>query len=148
MRLLDNLTMRMSWTLVLLSFLTLLLLLSGTGLYAVNHSQQSIEQFTNVNVNQQSTLNRTNSTLQGARLGMARLYEELIEPQSSLTDAERQQRAAELRDSLENARRAFNTFLALPADPTHQAIIEPIEKSFNSMLDANLVPQGRRPCPR
>ncbi len=142
MRLLDNLTMRMSWTLVLLSFLTLLLLLSGTGLYAVNHSRQSIEQFTNVNVNQQSTLNRTNSMLQGARLGMARLYEELVEPQSPLTDEQRQQRAAELRDSLKNSGSVFATFLALPADPSHEAIIAPIAQSFDHMLNAKLLPQA------
>lgn len=83
----DNLTMRMSWTLVLLAFLTLLLVLSGTGLYAVDQSRQSIEQLTQVNVNQQAALNRTNSTLQSARLDMAHLYEELIEQDTSFSTA-------------------------------------------------------------
>ncbi|MDN6297547.1 MAG: hypothetical protein L0J54_05915 [Halomonas sp.] len=48
MKIWDNLTMRMSWTLVLLAFLSLLLVLSGTGLYAVDHSRQSIEQLLRV----------------------------------------------------------------------------------------------------
>lgn len=141
MRILDNMTLRMSWTLVLLSFLLMLLVLSGTGLYAVNHSQQSIEQLTNVNVNQQASLNRTNSTLQATRLSMARLYEELIEPQTTLTNEERQQRATELHSSLNSAQDVFSNFLSLPANAAHEAIISPIVTSFDTMLDVHLLPQ-------
>ncbi|PCF94718.1 methyl-accepting chemotaxis protein [Vreelandella nigrificans] len=141
MRLLDNMTLRVSWSLVLLSFLLLLFVLSSTGLYAVNHSQQSIEQLTNVNVNQQSTLNRTNSTLQDTRLSMARLYEELIEPQTSLTTEERQQRASDLHSSLNNARDVFTVFLSLPANAAHNTLIAPIAASFDSMLDEHLLLQ-------
>lgn len=141
MRLLDNMTLRMSWTLVLLSFLLLLLVLSGTGLYAVNHSQQSLVQLTNVNVNQQSSLNRTNSTLQDARLGMARLYEELVEPQTTLSIEERQQRAAELHSSLNSAQDVFSNFLSLPADASHEAIISPITVSFDALLVEHLLRQ-------
>ncbi|WFE70015.1 methyl-accepting chemotaxis protein [Halomonas sp. M1] len=141
MRLLDNMTLRMSWTLVLLSFLLMLLVLSGTGLYAVNHSQQSLEQLTNVNVNQQSSLNRTNSTLQSARLGMARLYEELVEPQTALGAEERQQRAAELRSSLNTAQEVFSNFLKLPANPAHEAVISPIAVSFDALLEEHLLRQ-------
>lgn len=141
MRILDNMTLRMSWTLVLLSFLLMLLVLSGTGLYAVNHSQQSIEQLTNVNVNQQASLNRTNSTLQATRLSMARLYEELIEPQTTLTNEERQQRANELHSSLNSTHDVFSNFLSLPADAAHEAIISPIVTSFDTLLDVHLLPQ-------
>lgn len=141
MRLLDNMTLRMSWTLVLLSFLLMLLVLSGTGLYAVNHSQQSLEQLTNVNVNQQATLNRTNSTLQSARLGMAQLYEELVEPQTALSPEERQQRATELQSSLNTAQEVFSSFLALPANPSHQAVIAPIAASFDTLLEEHLLQQ-------
>lgn len=141
MRILDNMTLRMSWTLVLLSFLLMLLVLSGTGLYAVNHSQQSIEQLTNVNVNQQASLNRTNSTLQATRLSMARLYEELIEPQTTLTNEERQQRANELHSSLNSTQDVFSNFISLPADAAHEAIISPIVTSFDTLLDVHLLPQ-------
>jgi hypothetical protein len=119
----------MSWSLVLCAFLTLLLLLSGTGLYAVNHSQESIEQFTNVNVNQQSTLNRTNSSIQNVRLQMGRLYEELLEAYPSLTDVERRQRADEMRHLLENADNVFAEFLALPFNPSHEHFVREIDSS-------------------
>lgn len=141
MRILDNMTLRMSWTLVLLSFLLMLLVLSSTGLYAVNHSQQSIEQLTNVNVNQQASLNRTNSTLQATRLSMARLYEELIEPQTTLTNEERQQRANELHSSLNSTQDVFSNFISLPADAAHEAIISPIVTSFDTLLEVHLLPQ-------
>lgn len=138
---LNNLTMRMSWSLVLFSFLTLLLLLSGTGLYAVNHSQESIEQFTNVNVNQQSTLNRTNSSIQNVRLQMGRLYQELLEAQPSLTAVERRQRADEMRNLLESADNVFAEFLSLSFNPSHEHFIREIESSFNSMMSHQLLPQ-------
>ncbi|MFC7369929.1 methyl-accepting chemotaxis protein [Vreelandella zhaodongensis] len=138
---LNNLTMRMSWSLVLSSFLILLLLLSGTGLYAVNHSQKSIEQFTNVNVNQQATLNRTNSTLQNARIHMSHLYEEIIEPQSSMPPAERRQRADALHDALNNAANILSEFIHLPTNPAHEHFISEINASFNNMLTNHLFPQ-------
>jgi methyl-accepting chemotaxis protein len=141
MQLWDNLTMRMSWTLVLLAFLTLLLTLSATGLYAVAHSQQSLEQLTQVNVSQQSTLNRTNSTLQSARLNMAHLYEELIEQDASFNAADRHQRADALSEQLDDAESVFKNFLDLPANPEHASLIEPIKASFKGMFTAHLRPQ-------
>lgn len=139
----DNLTMRMSWTLVLLAFLTLLLILSGTGLYAVDQSRQSIEQLTQVNVNQQAALNRTNSTLQSARLDMAHLYEELIEQDTSFSTADRQRQADELSEQLNNAESAFANFLDLPANPAHASLIAPIKTSFETLLTTHVQPQAK-----
>ena len=141
MRLLDNMTLRVSWTLVLLAFLILLAVLSATGLYAVNHSQQSIEQLTKVNVNQQAALNRTNSMLQSARLEMARLYEAYVEPQTELSDEEKQQHVKALQEAFDDAQNAFNEFLSLPANASHTAVISPIATSFETLLESHLLVQ-------
>ncbi|WP_017429002.1 methyl-accepting chemotaxis protein [Vreelandella jeotgali] len=141
MQLWNNLTMRMSWTLVLLAFLILLLALSGTGLYAVEHSRQSIQQLTRVNVSQQSTLNRANSTLQSARIGMAQLYQTLRE-RNAAPDAEaRQRQTRDLAEQLDQTDKIFQRFLELPAEARHATLIEPVKTRFNRLLDAHLRPQ-------
>ncbi|MCG6658710.1 HAMP domain-containing protein [Halomonas campisalis] len=142
MRLLDNMSVRMSWTLVLLVFMGLLMVLSGVGLYAVNHSQRSLEAFNAINVNQQATLNRTNSTLQAARLEMARLYEATIEPQTALSSAERQARAQEAAEALASAADAMADFLALPAESAHESLIAPIAENFDALMNETLLPQA------
>lgn len=141
MKIWDNLTMRMSWTLVLLAFLALLLVLSGTGLYAVDQSRQSIEQLTQVNVNQQAALNRGNSTLQSARLDMARLYEELVEPGTTLSASARQKRANALSERLADAQRDFQRFQTLPAARHHTELVAPVVASLNTLIKERLAPQ-------
>ncbi|MEE3214575.1 MAG: Tar ligand binding domain-containing protein, partial [Pseudomonadota bacterium] len=61
MKRLNDMTVRLSWTLVLGTFALLVLVLSGLGLYITSLSENSIQRLNEVNVDQQSTLNRVNS---------------------------------------------------------------------------------------
>ncbi|GAA3905075.1 methyl-accepting chemotaxis protein [Halomonas cibimaris] len=140
MKLWDNLTMRMSWTLVLLTFLAMMLVLSGAGLYAVDHSRQSIRQLTQVNVSQQSALNRLNSALQNIRLDLADLYVDRVE-QNSPGAAARRQQVAELDETLDQASALFTEFVDLPAAEQHSALITALKDSFVRLRDAHLQPQ-------
>ncbi|WP_299311791.1 methyl-accepting chemotaxis protein [uncultured Halomonas sp.] len=142
MRRLDDLSVRMSWTLVLLVFTALLVVVSSVGLYAVNHSQRCLDAFNAINVNQQATLNRTSSTLQAARLELARLYENMLEPDTPLSAAERETRAEQATDALTAAVGAMADFQALPAAPEHEPLLAPIGESFDTLITATLLPQA------
>ncbi|TFH85910.1 HAMP domain-containing protein [Billgrantia azerbaijanica] len=142
MRRLNNLSVRMSWTLVLVAFLAMLLGLSALGLYAVQHSQRHFDAFSRINVGQQAALNRTNSMLQAARLEAARLYETLIESDAGLSNVRRRERAQAIQASLQRARDAFDDFLSLPAEPSHETLIQPIDERFEALLTQRLLPQA------
>ncbi|MDX5431938.1 MAG: methyl-accepting chemotaxis protein [Halomonas sp.] len=137
MKFVHNLTIRASWTLVLLGFFSMLALLSMIGLLAVNHSQRNFNAFEAVNVHQQGTLNRANSMLLSARLDMARYYEEALE-QGGTADAGP---LAETGTALEEVTKVFAEFEALPRQAGHDALIEPIAASFDTLVSQVLQPQ-------
>ncbi|WP_104204731.1 methyl-accepting chemotaxis protein [Billgrantia saliphila] len=139
MRLLQNLTVRASWFLVLLGFLTMLVALSAIGLWAVNHSQRNFDAFEAVNVNQQATLNRANSMLQSVRLDMARHYERALESQQAV-DTEQ---LADLRRHLAMAAEVFGEFTSLPRQPGQDELIGPVQHRFTQLLEGVVEPQLR-----
>ncbi|MFQ3788974.1 methyl-accepting chemotaxis protein [Halomonas sp. A29] len=141
MKSLSHLSVKMSWTLVLLAFLALLIALSAMGLYAVNHSQRSFDTFSAVNVSQQAALNRANSMLQSVRIDMAGVYEELLESSVAGAGAHGSD-AHRLGERLEAVTDNFNLFLELPVRPEHAALMGPIEASFNAMMESSLLPQA------
>lgn len=137
MRLLQNLTVRASWFLVLLGFLTMLVALSTIGLWAVTHSQRNFDAFEAVNVNQQATLNRANSMLQSVRLDMARRYEQSLESQQT-GDTEQ---IADLRQRLAMAAEVFGEFTTLPRQPGQDELIEPVHHRFTQLVEEAVEPQ-------
>ncbi|GHC33022.1 methyl-accepting chemotaxis protein [Aidingimonas halophila] len=141
MKLLDNMTVRMSWALVLVVFALLVLVLSGLGLYAVNYSEDALARFDSVNVDQQSTLNRVNATMSHARMEMAEIHDAL---ENATTQDDREaaiERAEALEDELAEAEAVMDTFLELPARDDHEALIDEVEASFSTLMDEALWPQ-------
>ncbi|GEK48201.1 methyl-accepting chemotaxis protein I [Bisbaumannia pacifica] len=143
MKLLDNMTVRVSWTLVLVTFSALLLLLSGLGLYAVNYSQRELAAFSAVNVDQQATLNRGNSMMMSARIAMEDLHAQLVDADGDSGRRQAQQAAVALGERLESAQRVLAEFVALPAQPENEALIPPIAASVAALFDEALIPQQR-----
>ncbi len=143
MKLLDNMTVRVSWTLVLVTFSALLLLLSGLGLYAVNHSQRELAAFSAVNVDQQATLNRANSMMLATRIAMENTHARLREADGGAERRQAQQAAAELGERLDTIEGVFAEFQALPAQPENEALIPPIGASVEALFAQALYPQQR-----
>nr|WP_148254206.1 methyl-accepting chemotaxis protein [Aidingimonas lacisalsi] len=134
-------TVRMSWALVLVVFALLVMVLSGLGLYAVDYSETSLARFDAVNVNQQSSLNRVNSTMMHARLEMAEIYEAL---ESATTQEDREAalaRAEAVEEELTDASSIMEEFLALPARDDHERLIDEVEASFKALMEEALWPQ-------
>ncbi|MDX5378405.1 MAG: methyl-accepting chemotaxis protein [Halomonas sp.] len=137
MRQLHNLTVRASWFLVLLGFLTMLVALSAIGLWAVTHSQRNFDAFEAVNVNQQATLNRANSMLQSVRLDMARHYEQALENRQRVD----REPLDDLQQRLAMAAEVFGEFTSLPRQPGQDALITPVQDRFAQLLERAVEPQ-------
>ncbi|MFC3285445.1 methyl-accepting chemotaxis protein [Litchfieldella rifensis] len=137
MKLLDNMTVRVSWALVLVVFATLIGVLSALGLYAVNYSEDALATFDDVNVKQQGALNRANSQMLSARVALGEAYENLSGGGASSEDID----IPALTQALDTAQATFEAFLALPRQPGQQALIEPMRSSFSALMQEGLRPQ-------
>ncbi|GHA84601.1 methyl-accepting chemotaxis protein [Modicisalibacter luteus] len=137
MKLIDNMTVKTSWLLVLAVFTVLVFCVSGLGGYAVMYSQQALGTLNKVNVEQQSTLNRANSQLLNLRLAIQSEYAQLNGAgwgsQDSQMDA--------LPDMLDELRNTFEEFKAIPIEPNHEALVAQIEQDFNTLVEGALAPQ-------
>nr|WP_156889328.1 methyl-accepting chemotaxis protein [Halomonas sp. 1513] len=134
-------TVRVSWGLVLAMFALLVVLLSGLGLYAVNHGQGAMATFNQVNVDQQSTLNRANSQLLSARLAMADVGDALEFASGRREVDAARERATGMAVELERVDATFSEFLALPAREEHAALIADVETSYRALMEEGLRPQ-------
>ncbi|MDR5866905.1 methyl-accepting chemotaxis protein [Halomonas koreensis] len=140
-KLLDNMTVRVSWSLVLAVFAVLILVLSGLGLYTVRYSEDSLRTLNQVNVDQQSTLNRANSEMLFAQNEMRNLHARLAEAVWPEEREEVQAEAAALDETLDQVEATFEEFLALPRQPGQETLIAPIEESFAALMNQGLRPQ-------
>ncbi|MGQ7249170.1 methyl-accepting chemotaxis protein [Halomonas sp. V046] len=137
---LDNMTVKLSWSLVLGVFALLMLLLSGLGLYTANLSESSIRTLNEVNVDQQSTLNRANSQMLFLQVEMRDIQAGL---QASVWPEERAEltaQAAGLEGSLATLEATFNAFLNLPSQPDQRDQIARVEANFQTLLSEGLRP--------
>ena len=141
MKRLNDMTVRLSWTLVLGTFALLVALLSALGLYITSLSEDSIQRLNEVNVDQQSALNRANSQQLFLQL-------ELRDIQAGLLDAvwpeEREpliEAAAALDDDLATLEATFAEFMALPSRPEQAERIAAVEAAFRALVDQGLIPQ-------
>ncbi|WP_043531798.1 methyl-accepting chemotaxis protein [Litchfieldella xinjiangensis] len=137
MKLLDNMTVRVSWALVLAVFALLIAVLSGLGLYAVKYSEEALATYNDVNVEQQGMLNRANAQMLDARVAMGEAYENLAGSGASSSEIGMD----EIASRLDAAEATFESFLALPRQPGQDALIEPLEASFRALMQEGLRPQ-------
>ncbi|SFT56410.1 methyl-accepting chemotaxis protein [Halomonas saccharevitans] len=141
MKLLDNMTVRVSWSLVLAVFAALILVLSSLGLYTVRYSEDSLRTLNEVNVDQASTLNRANAQMLFAQMELrnlhARLGQAVWPDEREAVKAE----AAALTETFAGIETTLQEFLALPRQPEQQARIAAVEESFKALMNEGLRPQ-------
>nr|WP_282103605.1 methyl-accepting chemotaxis protein [Halomonas getboli] len=134
-------TVRVSWSLVLAVFAALILVLSALGLYSVRYSESSLRTLNQVNVDQQSTLNRANSQMLFAQMQLRNLHARLAEAVWPEERDEVKQEAAALSETFDRVEASFDEFLALPTQEGQAALIAPIDESFTALMNDGLRPQ-------
>jgi len=134
---LDDMTVKTSWMLVLLVFTTLLVGVSALGWYAVQYSQGALGSLNQVNVEQQSALNRANSQLLSLRLAIQDQYASLTGATWGDTTGD----ASALADRLATLKKTFAEFQAIPVKPAHQALVDQVEADFRKLIDEGIAPQ-------
>ncbi|WP_309250812.1 methyl-accepting chemotaxis protein [Halomonas sp. SL1] len=140
-KLLDNMTVRVSWSLVLALFAVLILVLSALGLYAVRYSEDSLRTLNEVNVDQQSSLNRANAQMLFAQTELRGLHARLGQAVWPEERESVQAEAAALGATLDEIEATFQDFLALPRQAGQDALIASIEEDFTALMDQGLRPQ-------
>ncbi|WP_245888761.1 methyl-accepting chemotaxis protein [Halomonas denitrificans] len=141
MKLLDNMTVRVSWSLVLAVFAALILVLSGLGLYSVRYSEESLQTLNRVNVDQVSALNRTNTQMLFTQMELRNLHARLAQ---AVWPDEREAVKAEaeaVSEELDAVEATFQEFLALPRQAEQQTRIAAVEASFTALMNEGLRPQ-------
>ncbi|MFP4137018.1 MAG: methyl-accepting chemotaxis protein [Halomonas sp.] len=141
MKRLDNMTVRLSWSLVLAVFAALIIALGGLGLYAARHSEAALQTLNEVNVDQQSALNRANTRMLFAQVALRDLQARLLDAESRDARTEIRGEAEGLEASLAEVESTFQAFLALPGDGTRGAMIETLQASFDRLMEEGLWPQ-------
>ncbi|WP_163559042.1 methyl-accepting chemotaxis protein [Halomonas sp. NO4] len=134
MKRLDNMTVRTSWTLVLVAFSTLILAIGGLGLAANQVGREAFATLNETNVRQERDLNAAYNALLRARVEMDRAAELLRTP-----SFDRPGPVIESAEALlDDASRAFQRFLEAPHERDQQALVETLEEHFRSLHDNNL----------
>ncbi|MBW6392248.1 methyl-accepting chemotaxis protein [Billgrantia antri] len=130
----QDMTVRLSWSLVLVAFSVLILGAGGLGLVSNKMSRDAFDTLNRLNVEQAGALNRTYTNVLQARIEMDRAAELLRVP-----SFERPEPALErARDRLAEAELAFETFLAIPMAEQRQAAVEVLTGRYQSLVNNNL----------
>ncbi|SDK93699.1 methyl-accepting chemotaxis sensory transducer with TarH sensor [Modicisalibacter muralis] len=132
----NNMSVKASWMLVLSVFTALVLGVGALGGYAVNYSQQALGTLNQVNVEQQSTLNRANTQLLELRLTLQNEYSKIMTG-AVFGEAEHD----ELKQRLDGLRATFAGFLEIPVQPQHEALVAEVKADFQQLVDEGLAPQ-------
>ncbi|MFC0666953.1 methyl-accepting chemotaxis protein [Azotobacter chroococcum] len=161
MKLLDNMTVRLSWMLVLTFFSAVVAGLGALGLYAVHHAEHNQRQLVEFNRQQQEDL-RQIVALQGIALRLQELLQRLADEQSRLGQAVQREQAsaavppgndaamatptyrvdkAALEEGLNGLQTELERFVALPQVAGHAGQVQALRKRFASLLDNGLRPQ-------
>ncbi|MGM0783172.1 MAG: methyl-accepting chemotaxis protein [Pseudomonadota bacterium] len=134
MKLLDNMTVRTSWTLVLVAFSALILAIGGLGLAANQVGREAFATLNETNVSQERDLNAAYNAMLRARVEMDRAAELMRTP-----SFDRPGPVIESADALlGDANQAFQRFLEASHEPEQQALVETLEEHFRSLHDNNL----------
>nr|WP_297457427.1 methyl-accepting chemotaxis protein [uncultured Halomonas sp.] len=132
----NDMSVKASWMLVLLVFTALVVGVSALGGYAVHYSQQALGTLNQVNVEQQSSLNRANTQLLDLRLSIQNQYSNIMTgavPGSAEFDVLTQQ--------FDMLLETFAEFQSIPVQPQHEALVAKVEADFQRLVDEGLAPQ-------
>jgi len=137
MKLLDNMTVRTSWTLVLMAFTALILASGLLGLFANQVGRDAFATLDEVNVRQVRDLNTAYNNLLRSRIEMDRAAGLLSRPSFDRPEPviDRAQRL------LEAANSAFLRFRDASHSPQQQELLQTLEERFRSLHDSNLLLQ-------
>lgn len=138
MKRLANMTVRLSWSLVLAVFSALIIALGGLGLYTARHSETALQTVNKVNVAQQSMLNRTNTQMLFAQLDLRDLQARLLASDAPQAREAVQGEAETMENTLSEVESTFQAFLALPGSDAREAMVDAMRKSFTRLLDDGL----------
>ncbi|PSJ22775.1 methyl-accepting chemotaxis protein [Halomonas sp. ND22Bw] len=130
MRLLDRMTIRFSWFLVLIAFTAIILGTGALGLYANHHGRSAFDTLRDVQVAQSRALNRAYIATLRAQVAMDRAAHLLRVPSFDrpgpiLEQAERH---------MDQAKAAFERFQALPVAESQQEAREALASRFQSLF--------------
>ncbi|WP_104202384.1 methyl-accepting chemotaxis protein [Billgrantia saliphila] len=130
----NSITVRLSWSLVLIAFSVLILGTGMLGLISNHSSRDAFGTLDRLNVEQAGALNRTYTSVLRARLEMDRAAELMRMPAF-----ERPQPLIErARGLLSEAEQAFETFLGIPATAAQSTEIEALTERYRSLVNSNL----------
>lgn len=132
----NSMSVKASWMLVLVVFTALVVGVSALGGYAVHYSQQALGTLNQVNVEQQSSLNRANTQLLELRLSLQNQYSNIMigaVPGSEEFDVLAQQ--------FETLLETFDGFLGIPVQPQHETLVAEVKASFQQLIEEGLAPQ-------
>ncbi|MES1938742.1 methyl-accepting chemotaxis protein I [Salinisphaera sp. T5B8] len=135
MKILDNMSVKTSWTLVLASFTALLLVVGAIGGYTIWYSQDALAKVRDVQVEQKSQLNKANSALLLLRLHVQDDYQSLTGTAAIDNSADALAREAEAVDGL------FEAFFALPFSARYQAPVDAVRQAYQQLRDTAIMPR-------
>ncbi|MGQ4877450.1 methyl-accepting chemotaxis protein [Billgrantia sp. LNSP4103-1] len=130
----QDMTVRLSWSLVLVAFGVLILGAGGLGLVSNHMSRDAFGTLNRLNVEQAGALNRTYTSVLQARLDMDRAAELMRTPAFDLPGPVLER----ARGKLAEAELAFRTFLDIPMAEQRQADIEALSGRYQSLVGNNL----------
>ncbi|QOR38377.1 HAMP domain-containing protein [Billgrantia diversa] len=130
----QDMTVRLSWSLVLMAFSVLILGTGALGLVSNHLSRDAFGTFDRLNVEQAGALNRTYTRVLQARLDMDRAAELMRAPAFELPEPvlERAQ------EKLADAELAFQAFLDIPPAEQREANVEALADRYQSLVNNNL----------
>ncbi|QTP58660.1 HAMP domain-containing protein [Billgrantia antri] len=130
----QDMTVRLSWSLVLVAFSVLILGAGGLGLVSNKMSRDAFDTLNRLNVEQAGALNRTYTNVLQARIEMDRAAELLRVPSFEMPGPALDR----ARDRLAEAELAFETFLEIPMAEQRQAAVETLTGRYQSLVNNNL----------
>ena len=135
MKILDNMSVKTSWALVLASFTALLLLVGAIGGYTILYSQDALAKVRDVQVEQKSQLNKAYSALLTLRLHVQDDYQSLTGTAAIDKSADALAREAEAVDGL------FEDFFAMPFSARYQAPVDAVRQAYHQLRDTAIMPR-------
>ncbi|GAA0630431.1 methyl-accepting chemotaxis protein [Halomonas beimenensis] len=134
MRLLDRMTIRLSWFLVLVAFGAIILGTGALGLYANHHGRSAFETLREVQVSQSRALNRAYIATLRAQVAMDRAAHLIRVPSFDRPGPVLEQADA----YMDEAKAAFERFQAVPVAPGQQPAKETLVSRFQSLYSTGL----------
>ena len=131
---LNNMTVKTSWSLVLLAFSVIILLIGGLSIYTSHQSRQSFETLNQTHVERAGALQRTYINLLQAQVAMDRAAELVRVPSFDEPGPVLDQAAA----FIEQAQGQFENFLSLTGEGAATQAVAPLADAMARLTDVGL----------